>query len=116
MVHLHWARARGGAWCDLERVNAGEVDDTNCVFVVWHGGRRPRTLRLGHGRIAERVSALQRDRSILRYRQAGPLYVTWAAAPTSMTDGIMRFLAGRLMPLYEDRVRMTPAIPANPPG
>jgi hypothetical protein len=32
-----------------------------------------------------------------------------------MTEGIMRFLAGRLLPVYEDRSRMTPAIPANLP-
>jgi len=114
MVHLHWARAHGGAWCDLEQVDLGK-DDTNGVFVVWHGGRQPRTLRVGYGRLGERISALQRDASILRYRQAGPLHVTWAAVPSDMTDGIMRFLAGRLMPVYEDRVRTTPAIPANLP-
>jgi hypothetical protein len=115
MVQLHWTRSRGGAWCDLERVDLGGVD-TDGVFVVWHGGPKPRTLRLGYGRIAERVGALQRDASLLRYRSAGPLYVTWAALPQDMTDGVVRFLAGRMMPVYEDRVRAAPAIPANLPG
>jgi hypothetical protein len=114
MVQLHWTRARGGTWCDLERVDLGGVD-TDGVFVVWHGGRRPRTLRLGYGRIAERVGALKRDPVLLRYRSAGPLYVTWAALPPDLTDGVVRFLAGRMMPVYEDRVRPTAAIPANPP-
>ena len=56
MVQLNWARAQGGAWCDLQRVDLGSVDTTG-VFVVWHGGSRPRTLRLGYGPIAERVGA-----------------------------------------------------------
>jgi hypothetical protein len=115
MVQLHWARARGGAWCDLQRVDLETVDATG-VFVIWHGGRRPRTLRLGYGRIAERVGALKRDPALLRYRTAGPLYVTWAAVPPHLMDGVGRYLAGRMMPVFEDRVRPAAAIPANLPG
>lgn len=114
MVHLHWTRARGGAWCDLERVDLSAVE-TSGVFVVWHGGARPRTLHLGYGPIADRIEQLRRNEALMRYRQFGPLYVTWAAVPPRSIDGIVRFLAGRLMPVHEDRVRMTPAIPANLP-
>jgi hypothetical protein len=114
MVNLNWTRAHGGAWCQLDKVELSGVQTTG-VFVIWHGGARPRTLRLGYGSIAERIEQLRRDEGLLRYRQFGPIYVTWASVPTRIMDGVMRFLAGRLMPVWEDRVRMTPAIPANLP-
>ena len=47
---------------------------------------------------------------------AGPIYVTWAQVPPGISDGVMRFLAGRLMPVFEDRPSRTPAIPANLPA
>lgn len=115
MFQVQWARSSWGAWCDLERVDP-EAIDVSGVFVLWHGGRLPRTLRVGHGAIGRRLADLQKDSGIRRYRHFGPLYVTWAAVPAQHIHGVMRYLAVRLAPVFEDPTQAAMAIPVNLPA
>lgn len=115
MFQVQWIRSTGGTWCTLEQIDPDEIEALG-VFVLWHGGRMPRTLRVGHGSIGERLAVLQKDTGVRRYRHFGPLYVTWAEVRPQHISGIMRYLAVRLSPVFEDPAKPAMAIPINLPA
>jgi hypothetical protein len=115
VFQVQWARSKLGSWCQLEEVDAHSID-TSGVFVLWHGGRMPRTLRIGHGAIGQRLAVLQQDPGVRRYRHFGPLYVTWTKVQPQHIHGVMRYLAVRLSPVFEDPARPAAAIPVNLPA
>jgi hypothetical protein len=114
MASLFWIKSTSGAWLSFERVNLTNVDTTG-VYVIWHGGQTPRTVRVGQGDIADRLLAHRGDQQVLAYRSYGGLYVTWAAVSYAEIDGVERYLADQLRPLVGDRFPNVRAIPVNLP-
>jgi hypothetical protein len=113
MDTLSWIKSTESEWLRFETFNVSQVETTG-VYVIWHGGQTPRTVRVGQGDIAVRIQAHRGDQQILAYRSYG-LYVTWAAVPAAGLDGVERFLADQLNPLVGDRHPDVKPIPVNLP-
>lgn len=61
--------------------------------------RKPRVVYVGRGQIAERLSAHQRDASILSYESQGMLLTTWALVDGRFAKGVERYLINTYLPL-----------------
>ncbi len=104
MYQLNWNKCQGGVWCNLLNVNLehAHFDGLVGVYVIWHGGDTPTTVRVGNGVIRGRLRAHRADPEVLRYRNLG-LFVTWAAVPAAMKEGVERYLYDGLNPLVGQR-------------
>ena len=88
---------------------------TSGVFIVWLGGERARTVRVGLGPIAVVVRAQRHDVKVLNYRRMGALYVTWAALPDYERRGAVPYLQQALRPLIVDKFDEAAVIEVNLP-
>jgi hypothetical protein len=57
MGTLSWIKSTENEWLSLDRVNLDPVTTTG-VYIIWHGGPTPRTVRVGQGDIKARLTAL----------------------------------------------------------
>src|SRR5262249_58770910 len=98
MVTVTWAKPVSGyyGW-DGDVASVATVG----VYVIWYYGNPGRVVRLGQGKIADRIAAHRRDAQITRYRP-NRLLITWAAVPPAMMDGVERYLSERYPPLVGD--------------
>ncbi len=102
MLQVTWIKKfKSGEFIDLHRVDLSKVD-TFGVYLIWHGGQTPRVVRVGQGDIADRLECHRTDPRVQAYRDEG-LYVTWAAVPEVLVDGVERYLAEEWPPLVGDR-------------
>ena len=101
-------------WCPLEIVKLGNVVSEG-VYIIWHGGQNPSTVRVGSGIIAQRLASHRSDARILTYRERGTLYVTWADVPAQYQEGVENYLADRLQPLVGERFPNVAPIVVNLP-
>lgn len=114
MLTVSWIKCGTGSWCALETVNLSAVK-TAGIYVIWHSGQPPWTVRVGQGDIVDRLTAHRSDQQVLAYRNYGGLWVTWAAVPAQSLDGVERYLADQLRPLVGDRFPNVVSIPVNLP-
>jgi hypothetical protein len=114
MATVTWIKSTTGTWLPLETVDLSYIA-TNGVYVIWHGGQNPWTVRVGQGDIKDRLTAHRGDRVILAHKSKGGLYVTWAALSAPYLAGVERYLANQLSPLVGDRHPDIAAIPVNLP-
>jgi hypothetical protein len=84
------------------------------VYIIWHGGSNPKTVRVGQGNIRERLEAHRTDPDVQAYARLG-LYVTWASVPEDSRDGVEAYLAQRLGPILGKRFPDTAPISVNLP-
>jgi hypothetical protein len=116
MLSVTWIKSTQNVWLPFETFNLGSVTPTTGVYVIWHGGQPPWTVRVGQGDIAERIGVHRGDQQVLAYRSYGTgLFVTWAAVPAYSLDGVERYLADQLRPLVGDRFPNVVPIPVNLP-
>ena len=114
-VQLHWVKYQSGRWCGLDDLDLSLIDtESSGVYIIWHGGQRPRTVRVGQGNFRDRFSAHRNDSSVTQYRREGPLYVTWAEVHESNRDGVEFYLYSSLRPLV-GTVSWAPRLSANLP-
>jgi hypothetical protein len=85
------------------------------VLVVWHGGPRPRVIRVGYGDIAQRLAAFREDPKLMSYGLFGPLQAAWAKVPEDRMRGVAKFLVSRLRPMHSDPLAGVTAIPVTLP-
>lgn len=115
MLKLTWtAYDTCGERLLLERVNLSNINAFG-VYVIWHGGPKPRIVRVGQGVISDRLFDHRSNNLILSYASDGPLYVTWASVPAGLVDGVERYLAERYQPLVGDRFPDVAPIAVNSP-
>lgn len=114
MTALTWIKSTTNAWLPLENCNLSEVRTTG-VYVIWHGGQSPWTVRVGQGDIKARLTSHRSDSDVLTHRAKGGLWVTWAAVSAAEMNGVERFLADQLRPLVGDRHPNVWPIPVNLP-
>lgn len=114
MTNLAWTKCHPNSWCNLLHVDLSNVDVLG-VYIIWHGGQRPRVVRVGQGDIAERLRAHRRDQEILQYAQYGGLFVTWAEVSLFEMDGVERYLADQWTPLVGDAFPTAAPIAVNSP-
>ena len=84
------------------------------VYIIWHGGLDPKTVRVGQGFIRERLGEHRNDPAIQAYASFG-LYVTWASVEQSSLNGVEAFLANQLRPLIGERFPDAPHIAVRLP-
>lgn len=114
MLRLNWIKSTTNTWLPL-KFNLASVIPTTGVYVIWHGGSNPWTVRVGQGDIAARLGSHGNDPAILAHVAKGDLFVTWAAVPAHQLDGVERFLADSLRPLVGDRHPAVLPVPVNLP-
>ena len=103
LMQANWVKCgNGGNWCPLETLNLESVGDVGGVYIIWHEGNPARVVRVGQGKITDRLYAHRHDIEMLAYSQKGTLRVTWAAVPFAQRDGVERYLAERWSPLVGD--------------
>jgi hypothetical protein len=84
------------------------------VYVIWHGGQSPATIRMGQGVIRDRLQAHRNDSGVQAYAHLR-LYVTWASVLARDRDGVEAYLAQQLQPLIGERFPQRLPIPVNLP-
>ena len=99
-MNVKWNKCQDDKWCPFLTLN---LENTyfrrlNGVYVIWHGGKNPRTVYVGKGSIANRIRSHRHDDKILKFSYLG-LFVTWAQVPRSQQDGVVRYLISTLKPL-----------------
>lgn len=83
-----------GHWCSLEDLNLDGVGNVVGIYIIWHEGNPGHVVRVGQGKIKDRLSAHRNDKEILAYEKKGTLRVTWAKVSSqSDRDGAERYLA-----------------------
>lgn len=107
-MQINWVNC-GENGCLLKQPNL-PVPNADGVYVISHGGRHPRIIRVGKGNLAERIAAHRRDPQTLAFEQYGELYVTWAEVHPSLLDGVELYLARNLRTLYGERFPETDPI------
>src|SRR5437867_12060421 len=103
-LQVDWIKCAGGGWCPLLTVdlNDAHFDNFEGVYIIWHGGQNPWTVRVGQGLIRDRLAAHRQDEQILEYSHLG-LFVTWARVSVANRDGVERYLAEVLQPKIGSR-------------
>ena len=114
---LKWIQCQGDVWCKLSTVKLQHehFDNLHGVYIIWHGGNNAATVYVGKGNIRERLTQHRSNPSIQNYEQLGPLYVTWAAVPNNLCDGVERFLIDTLHPKVNEQIPIVTPIPVNKP-
>jgi len=115
-MQLTWIKCEGGVWCPFQAVdlNSPHFNNLQGVYIIWHGGQNPATVRVGQGVIKERMQAHRNDPAILGYAQYG-LFVTWAAVAPPFRDGIERYLAETFNPKVGEAFPQTIPVTVNLP-
>ena len=113
---LTWNKCQGDEWCGLNTVNLGHnhFDGMEGVYIIWHGGQNPATVRVGQGVIRDRLQTHRNDHEVQAYAHLG-LSVTWAAVPARDRDGVEAYLAQQLQPLVGERFPQRRATAVNLP-
>lgn len=103
VLQLAWVKSLDSKWLNLSNLDLTHIHATG-VYMIWHGGSNPRIVRVGHGNIAGRLSEHKLNLQIMRYKQDGPLMVTWAEVLDEDTRiGVTHYLAQQFSPLIKDR-------------
>lgn len=113
---LSWNKCTGNQWCPLNTVNLDHplFDGMEGVYIIWHGGQKAATVRVGQGVIRDRLREHRKDKDVQAYSEQG-LYVTWAAVAAGDRDGVEAYLAYRLKPLEGERFPDRPPVEVNLP-
>ncbi len=115
-MNVNWNKCQGNAWCPLKTVNLDNSHfvDIEGVYIIWHGGQKPKTVRIGQGVIRDRLRAHRDDSEIQAYSQHG-LFVTWANVDARNRDGVEAYLANTLAPLVGERFPDVTTVAVNLP-
>ncbi len=115
-MEVQWNKCQDDKWCPLNTVNLenSHFDGLEGVYIIWHGGATPATVRVGQGAIKDRLSAHRNDPEVQAY-EGLVLYATWASVTAADRDGIEAFLAEQLDPKVGDRFPAREPIEVNLP-
>ena len=115
-MNIIWNTCDGGVWCPLINFNLNHhhFNQISGVYIIWHAGQFPATVRVGQGHIRERLTEHRQNPDILAFASLG-LYVTWAELSSVYQNGIEAFLANQLQPKIGSRYPIEVPIPANLP-
>ena len=115
-MQVQWNKCQGNEWCPLNTVDLDHSHFNNMegVYIIWHGGSNPATVRVGQGVIRDRLKAHRNDPQISAYANLG-LLVTWASVSQSQRDGVEAYLAQKLNPKVGERFPTRAPIEVNLP-
>ena len=102
-------------WCRLLETDLGHMRfNTEGVYVIWQGSQPPTAVKVGHGRIKDRLAAERTDPRVLEYEMHG-LYATWARVPSAQREGVVRYLAEALKPVIGSELADVQPVEVNLP-
>lgn len=103
-MNIQWNKCENDQWCPLNTVNLqhSHFDNMEGVYIIWHGGENPATVRVGQGIIRDRLAAHRNDPDIQKYSNLS-LYATWASVTITYRDGVEAFLIQKLNPKVGER-------------
>jgi len=115
-MNVEWNKCKGNEWCPLNTVDLehSHFEGLEGVYIIWHAGANPATVRVGQGVIRDRLAAHRKDEDIQAYSNLG-LYATWASVAVTYRDGVEAFLAEHLNPKVGDRFPDREPIEVNLP-
>ena len=115
-LNVSWNKCQDDVWCDLLTVNLDHehFNDMEGVYIIWHAGQNPATVRVGQGSIRDRLSEHRQEKEILAY-QSYNLYATWAQVAANQRNGVERYLAEKLNPKIGSRFPDVTPITVNLP-
>lgn len=100
-----WSRSESGhfrRFINLEPEEEG-LSEKSGVFVIWHGGLRPRWVYVGASDdLAKDLDRMADDDDIMGYEVNGGLFVTWAAIRAEFQGGVVKYLNEAMDPLVEN--------------
>jgi hypothetical protein len=98
-MDLSWNKCQGDVWCRLATVNLAHEHFNNMygVYVIWHGGTQPATVKVGRGVIRNELQQERADAQVQAFANLG-LFVTWASVPEQQAPGVQAFLLQKLKP------------------
>jgi hypothetical protein len=100
----------------LDNLNLDSIGETVGIYIIWHEGKPGKVVRVGQGKIKNRLSAHRNDREIVAYNKKGTLRVTWAAVSSQKDrDGAERYLAETWKPLVGEAFPDVDSIAVNSP-
>lgn len=102
MDTLTWVKSRADTWLSFTDFNLASCACDSGVYIIWHAGNPSRVVYVGQGCVPDRIAAHRRRDDICAYGKLGELYVTWAAVPPHLLDGVERYLADKWGPLVGD--------------
>lgn len=116
MLEINWIKCENEVWCNLNTVNLSHAHFNNMsgVYVIWHGGSTPTTVRVGQGDISDRLATHRTDPEIQDFASLN-LYVTWASVQESSRNGVEAYLADVLDPKVGERFPNEQPIEVNLP-
>jgi len=78
------------------------------VFVVWHGGLRPRWVYIGSSAdLARALHDVADDDEVMNFEVNGGLFVTWALIRDEFQAGVVKYLNEAMDPLVENPAAFT---------
>jgi hypothetical protein len=115
-MQVSWNKCKGDNWCGLNTVNLdhSHFDGMEGVYIIWHGGDSPATVRVGKGVIRDRLAAHRQDPEVQSYDHLN-LLATWASVSANYRDGVEAYLANTLNPLVGERFPNVSPITVNLP-
>lgn len=115
-MNLDWIKCSGNQWCSLNNVDLSHshFDNMEGVYIIWHGGNSPATVRVGQGIIKDRLAVHRKDSQVQAYAELG-LFVTWAQVSAKYRDGIEAYLAQKLNPKVGERFPTVDSLQVNLP-
>lgn len=97
-MHIGWCKCILQSDCRLNLINLSHhhFDNLIGVYVIWCGKNKTRIIYVGKGNIRGKLIEMKSDKKVQKY---GPdLFVTWAAVPFELLDGVESFLCTELNP------------------
>ena len=113
---VNWIKCNREKWYNLLNLDLSDphFEGLVGVYIIWHGGNNPATVRIGQGVIRDRLAKHKQDPEILRYQEYG-LFVTWAQVPEQYLDGVERYLGEVLNQIVGSRLPDVSPIRINLP-
>lgn len=113
-MNIQWNKCVGEVWCKLDAVKLdhSHFDNMEGVYVIWHGGVKAATVRVGQGIIRDRLKAHRTNPKTQEFASLG-LFATWARVAPEQRNGVESYLAKVLKPIVSDRLPDEGIIPAS---
>lgn len=89
---LDWRKDTANSnWFKLRDLDFSDISGVG-VYLIWHGGTKPRMILAGQGKIAEGLAEHSSNSELWKYEIYGQVYTSWAIVDLQYLDGVENFL------------------------
>ena len=117
-VFVDWNKCKAGTWCALVELdlNHEHFDEMQGVYIIWSGEINPVTFRVGQGYIRDRLGKERNHIDMNGTIGKHKIYVTWAKIDQTFCNGVVRYIAEALEPLFRSPYPDVAPIEVNLPA